>query len=109
MIAAIARNPKSESETLQINWRWRTGSDMAGLLGKMDELNSGLEEWPQYVERLGHFFETNGITGADNATKRSLHFLVSDRARTLQATSKFQKLLRSLLTPDKPSDKTLRS
>ena len=63
---------------------------MAGLLGKIDDFNSDLKEWSQYVERLGHFFEANGITGADNATKQAtLHFLVSDRARTLQATSKF--------------------
>ena len=72
---------------------------MAGLLGKIDEFNSDLEEWPQYVERLGHFFEANGITGADNATKRRSTFL------SVIGPGPY-KLLRSLLTPDKPSDKT---
>ena len=75
------------------------GSDMAGLLGKIDDFNSDLEEWPQYVERLGHFFEANGITGADNATKRCSTFL------SVIGPGPY-KLLRSLLTPDKPSDKT---
>ena len=69
---------------------------MTGLLGKIDEFNSYLEEWPQYVERLGHFFE-NGITEADNATKRRSTFL------SVIGPGPY-KLLRSLLTPDKPSD-----
>ena len=60
---------------------------------------SGLEEWPLCVERLGHFFEANGITGADNATKRRSTFL------SVIWPGPY-KLLRSLLTPDKPSDKT---
>ena len=72
---------------------------MAGLLGEIDEFNSDLEEWPQYVERLGHFFEANEITGADNATKRRSTFLSVIGPRPY-------KLLRSLLTPDKPSGKT---
>ena len=71
---------------------------MAGLLGEIDEFNSDLEEWPQYVERLGQFFEANGITGADNATKRRSTFLSVIEPGPY-------KLLRSLLTPDKPSDK----
>ena len=72
---------------------------MAGLLGKIDEFNSDLEEWPQDVERLGHFFEANGITGADNAKKQRSTFL------SVIGPGPY-KLLRSLLIPDKPSDKT---
>ena len=29
---------------------------------KIGEFNAGSEEWSQYVERIGHFFEANGIT-----------------------------------------------
>ena len=72
---------------------------MAGLLGKIDEFNSDLEEWPQYVERLSPFFEANRIMGANNATKRRSTFL------SVKGPGP-HKLLRSLLTPDKPSDKT---
>ena len=43
---------------------------MVGLLGRRDELNPDLKEWPQYVERLEHFFEANGTVGANNAIKR---------------------------------------
>ena len=49
--------------------------DMEGLLGKIDEFNPDLEEWPQYVERLEYFFEANGIVEADNAKKRRSTFL----------------------------------
>ncbi len=30
---------------------------MAGLLGKMEQFDRETEEWPQYVDRLGHFWE----------------------------------------------------
>ena len=73
--------------------------DMAGLLGKVDEFNPDLEEWPQYVERLEHFFEANGIVGANNVTKRRSTFL------SVIGPGPY-KLLQSLLTPDRPTDKT---
>ena len=54
---------------------------MAGLLGKIEQFYQELEEWPQYVERLEHFFEANGIVGDDNATKRRATLLsVIDRS-----------------------------
>ena len=33
--------------------------------GKVDEFDGNKEEWTQYVERLGFFFDANGITGAE--------------------------------------------
>ena len=34
---------------------------MAAVYGKIDEYDSKKEEWPQYVERLSHFFIANGV------------------------------------------------
>ena len=34
---------------------------MAAVFDKVGEFDAAKEEWPQYVERLGHFFEANGI------------------------------------------------
>ncbi len=76
---------------------WRQGDgilDMAGLLGKLDRQ---LEEWPQYIERLEHFFKANGIVGA---TKR--------RAKLLAVIGPAPfKLLSSLLSPERPNDKNI--
>ena len=33
---------------------------MAAVFGKVGEFDAAKEEWPQYVERLGHFFQANG-------------------------------------------------
>ena len=33
----------------------------AATLGKIDKVDPSKEEWPQYVERLGHFFTANAI------------------------------------------------
>ena len=57
------------------------------------------EEWPQYVERLDQFFEANDLTGDDKATKRRATFL------TVIGPGPY-KLLRSLISPAKPTDKT---
>ena len=73
---------------------------MAGLLGEIDEFNPDLEEWSLYVERLEHFFEANGIVGEDNATKRRSSFL------SVIGPGPY-KLLRSLLMPDRPTNKNL--
>ena len=35
---------------------------MAITLGTVEEFDGNVEEWQQYVERLGHFFAANGIT-----------------------------------------------
>ena len=57
-----------------------------------------MEVWPQYVERLEHFFEANGITGEDNASK--CHSVL----RTVIGPLPY-KLLRNLLLREKPADK----
>ena len=43
---------------------------MTGMIGKVEEFDSLREEWPQYEERLGHFFEANSIT--QNEKKRAV-------------------------------------
>jgi hypothetical protein len=58
-----------------------------------------VEEWPQYIERLEHFFEVNGIVGEASGTKRRSIFL------SVVGPSPY-KLLRSLLTPVMPTEKT---
>ena len=72
---------------------------MAGLLGKVDAFDPELEDWPQYVERLEHFFEANGIVGDANAAKRRSTFL------SVIGPAPY-KLIRSLLSPELPGDKT---
>ena len=72
---------------------------MAVLLGKIDQFDPEQEEWPQYVERLDQFFEANELTGDSKATKRRATFL------TVIGPGPY-KLLRSLLSPVKPTDKT---
>lgn len=72
---------------------------MAVLLGKIDPFDPEQEEWPQYVERLDQFFEANDLTGDEKATKRRATFL------TVIGPGPY-KLLRSLLSPVKPTDKT---
>ena len=72
---------------------------MAGLLGIIDAFDPEVEEWPQYVERLEHFFEANGIVGEENKAKRRSTFL------TVIGPAPY-KLLRSLLSPAKHADKT---
>ncbi len=42
------------------------------LLGHLEQFDSALEEWPQYVEQ---FFVANDITGDDNAIKKRATFL----------------------------------
>ena len=70
---------------------------MAGAtLGKIEEFDGSKEEWPQYVERLSFFFTANSITDAD---KKRAVFLSVVGATTY-------KVLRDLLSPDKPGEKT---
>ena len=57
------------------------------------------EEWPQYMEQLEQFFEANDITGENKAAKRRATFL-----SVIGMTP--YKLLRSLIAPTKPTDKT---
>ena len=65
-------------------------------LGKVDEFDASKEEWPQYEERLTHFFQANDI---DDAGKK--------RAVLLSVVGPVTyKLLRNLLAPAKPGEKT---
>ena len=66
------------------------------ILGKMGEYCPSSEEWPQYIERLEFFLIANKVT--DNALKRAT-FLSMMGLQTF-------KLLRNLITPAKPGDKT---
>ena len=72
---------------------------MAALFGKIEAFNPQQEEWPQYVERLEQFFEANDLTGEDKAVKRRATFL------SLIGPESY-KLLRSLLAPVKPKEKS---
>ena len=66
------------------------------ILVKMGEYCPSSEEWPQYIERLEFFLIANKVT--DNALKRATLLSVIG-PRTF-------KLLRNLITPAKPGDKT---
>ena len=44
----------------------------AATLGRIDEFDPSKEEWPQYVERLEHFFIVNDIKTAKNKASRVL-------------------------------------
>ena len=69
---------------------------MAAVFGRVGEFDEAKEEWPQYVERLGHIFEANCIV--EEGEQRSI-FL------TVIGPTVF-KLLRSLVSPDKPGGKS---
>ena len=70
---------------------------MAALIGKIGEFQQGQEEWTQYCERLEHYFAANGVV--EEERKRSI-FL------TVVGPSSY-KLVRSLVSPNKPGEKTL--
>ena len=69
---------------------------MAATFGKIEEFDGNREEWPQYVERLEHFFEANSIT---DAGKKRAVFLSVVGPMTY-------KTLRNLLAPAKVGDKS---
>ena len=68
----------------------------APLFGQVKEFDGEREEWSQYVERLDHFFEANEVVDADK--KRAILLTVIGPSA--------YKLLRNLLAPEKPKDKT---
>ena len=68
---------------------------VATTFGRVEEFDANREEWSQYVERLGHFFEANGINDRDR--KRSVFLAVIDQPAC--------KLLCKLVSPAKPGDK----
>ena len=65
-------------------------------LGKVEEFYQQKEEWTQYVE--SSFFDANSIMAAGK--KRSVLFSVMGAAT--------YKMVRSLISPDKPGDKTFK-
>ena len=69
---------------------------MAVAFGKNNSFNPSQDEWPLYVERLGHVFVANEIT--EEEKKRAV-FLSVIEASTY-------KLLSSLLAPVKPGEKS---
>ena len=70
-----------------------------GLLGHTEPFNFSQEEWTQYVERLEQFFQANDIVGGGKAVKRRATFLFI-------VGSSLYNLLRSLVSPAQPTDKT---
>ena len=68
----------------------------AGVLGSVESFNGCKDDWPQYVERLEHFFVANGV---DTAEKKRATFLTLIGGATY-------KTLRNLISPDKPGDKS---
>ena len=69
---------------------------MATVFGKIEEFDSSQEDWPQYMERLGYFFDANGIESAEK--KRAVLLTLIGAAA--------YKLLRNLVAPSKPGEKT---
>ena len=68
---------------------------MAGTLGRVEEFDGDRDYWPQYVERLEHFFVANGIEGAEK--KRAVLLSVIGAA--------MYKTLWNLVSPTKPGEK----
>lgn len=66
------------------------------MVGTVTAFDSNAQTWEEYVEELGHFFIANGI--ADAARKRAI-LLSSVGSQTYS-------LIRNLLSPDKPGDKS---
>ena len=72
-------------------------SNMA-TFGSVSEFNEQSEDWPQYIERLEHYFIANDID--DEGKKRSILLSV--------VGSKTYKLIKNLLSPVNPSAKTFK-
>ena len=66
--------------------------------GKIEEFSGNNEDWPNYTERLNHFFKANSIT--TNEQKQSVFPSVIGPST--------YKLLRSLMSPEKPGDKSFK-
>ncbi|XP_061564077.1 uncharacterized protein K02A2.6-like [Cololabis saira] len=69
---------------------------MAGLVGHTAPFNSQTQSWEEYCEVLGYFFEANDI---DDADKMKAILLSSVGSQTYS-------LMRNLVSPEKPGDKT---
>ena len=68
---------------------------MSSTLGRIDEFDGNKDDWPQYVKRLGYFFDANGIA---DEKKRAVFLSVVGAAT--------YKTLRDLLSPTKPNKKS---
>ncbi|XP_071493853.1 uncharacterized protein [Diadema antillarum] len=66
------------------------------LIGKEDEFRPDHDGWDQYTERLEHYFGANGIT--DSGKQRAILLTVTG--------AKAYSLLRNLVSPAKPGNKT---
>ena len=70
---------------------------MATMFGKLEEFDMATgKDWIQYIERMEYYFQANKITEGD--TKKAI--LISVIAE------KAYKLMRSLVSPAKPNDKS---
>ena len=67
------------------------------LTGEVEGICPDQEGWDQYIERLEHYFSANGIT--DSGKQRAILLTVIG--------AKAYSLLRNLVSPAKPGDKTL--
>ena len=63
-------------------------------IGKIEEFDPEKEDWPSYMEWLGHFFTANGIN--EEARKKAVILLVIGPSA--------YKLIQSLVSPRKPGD-----
>ena len=77
-----------------LHWRRGTDKNMA-LNGKIEEYNEN-DSWIEYTERLENYFAANEIP--DNNKKRALLLSVCG--------AKTNKLIRNLVNPRKPTDKS---
>ena len=90
---------KVNAATRVLSNRWDTtylATRVMATFGKIEEFDSANEDWPQYEERLSHYFVANGI---ENAEKKRAVLLTVVGATTY-------KLLRSLVAPSKPGEKS---
>ena len=69
---------------------------MAVAFGRLEEFNVAEDEWNHYVERLGHYFAANEIDDPDR--KKAILLSVCG--------SHTYRLMRNLVTPDRPGDKS---
>ena len=88
-VKCVQLRTSSEDTTYLTTWMVRR---MAATLGKVEEFNNSREDWPQYEERLGHFFTANGIT---EGQKRAVLLTVIGPSA--------YKVLRNLVSPKKPN------
>ena len=69
---------------LLIHFIWRRGNVMTTLFGRVEAFEETAETWEHYMERLGHYFEVNGIgneSAGDKAKRRAiLLILIQDHS-----------------------------